>query len=53
MGPLTMTLEEVRSIGHTIFIWGASSVEVEYSAIVCNHNYSMCVICCYTYLSRV
>ena len=23
---------------------GASSVEVEYSALLCNHNYSLCVI---------
>ncbi len=30
--------------GHIIFIWGAPSVEVEYSALVCNHNYSLCVI---------
>ena len=51
-----MTLEEVGSIvigGHTIFIWGASSVEVEYSALVCNNNYSLCVIYWYSYLSRV
>ena len=26
--------------GHIIFIWGASSAEVEYRALVCNHNYS-------------
>ena len=30
--------------GHTIFIWGASSVEVEHSVFVYNHNYSLCVI---------
>jgi len=51
-----MTLEEIASIvigGHTIFIWGLSSVEVEYSALVCNHNYSLCVIYWYSYLSRV
>jgi len=42
-----MTLEQVGSVVigvHTIFIWGASSVEVEYSALVCYHNYSLCVI---------
>ena len=32
---------------------GAPSVEVEYSALVCNHNYSLCVIYWYGYLSRV
>ena len=64
MGPLTMTLEEVRSIViggaipylygiYIIFIWGASSVEVEYSALVCNHNYSLCVIYRYNYLSCI
>ena len=56
MGPLMMTLEEVGSIvigSHTIFIWGASSVEVEYSALVCNHNYSLWVWYRYSYLSRV
>ena len=51
-----MTVEEVGSIvigGDIIFIWGASGAEVEYSALVCNHNYTLCVIYWYTYLSRV
>ena len=40
-----MTLEGIGFVvivGHTIFIWGALSVEVEYSALVYNHNYSLC-----------
>ena len=54
-----MTLEEVGSIvigGPNIVIWGASSVEVEYSTLICYLNYSMCVIyllLLYTYLYRV
>ena len=28
--------------GHTIFILEALSLEVEYSALVCIHNYSLC-----------
>ena len=40
-------VEYVRFIvigGHTIFMWGASSVKVEYSALVCNHNYSRVIV---------
>ena len=40
-----MTLEGIELVvigGHTVVIWGASSVEVEYSALLCNHNYSLC-----------
>jgi len=38
-----MMLEGIRflvSRGHNIFTWRASSVEVEKSALVCDHNYS-------------
>ena len=32
---------------------GASSVEVEYSALVCDHNYSLCVYISVIVISRV
>ena len=50
-----MTLERMGLVvigRHTTFILEASSVKVEYSVLVCNHNYSLCceyigiVICC-------
>ena len=50
---MTLEIGLVVIGGHNIFIRGASSVEVEYSALVCNHNYSLCVIYWYSYLSRV
>jgi len=38
--------------GHTIFIWEASSVEVEYSALVCKNNNSRVCISV-TVISRI